>query len=141
MKKKTIILALISMFVMFASNISAETSMSNDKEMPTPEKAYDVVEVMPNFPGGITKLMDFQKSNVAYPKIAMKKGIQGRVLVKFIVEKDGSITNVQAVKRVNPTLDNEAIRVVKMMPKWTPGKIKGEAVRVKFNVPIEFRLK
>ncbi len=141
MNKKTIIIGLISMFVMLASNVSAKKSITNEESMPKQEMIYDVVEVMPSYPGGTTKLMEFLNNNVMYPKIAQKKGIQGRVVVKFIVEKNGMVTNVETLRQVNPELDNEAIRVVKSMPKWTPGMHNGKAVRVKYCLPISFRLK
>ena len=141
MNKKTIIIGLISMFVMLASNVSAKKSITNEESMPKQEMIYDVVEVMPSYPGGTTKLMEFLNNNVMYPKIAQKKGIQGRVVVKFIVEKNGMVTNVETLRQVNPELDNEAIRVVKSMPKWTPGMHNGKAVRVKDCLHISFRLK
>ena len=105
-----------------------------------PEKPFDVVEQMPEFPGGQEALMQFLRQEVKYPKEASKDGIQGRVVVQFVVEKDGSISEVEVVKKVNEHLDAEAIRVVNAMPKWKPGKQKGENVRVKYTLPISFRL-
>ena len=105
-----------------------------------PEKPFDVVEQMPEFPGGTPELMKFISTNVKYPAEALKNGVQGRVLVQFIVEKDGSISEVEVCKKVNEHLDAEAVRVVNAMPKWTPGKQKGKPVRVKFTLPITFRL-
>lgn len=102
--------------------------------------ALSVVEHLPQFPGGDMALMDFLANNVKYPEEAMKKGLQGRVVVNFIVEKDGSLTNVNVARAVDPLLDAEALRVVKAMPKWTPGKQNGKPVRVKFNIPVSFRL-
>ena len=104
------------------------------------EEPFDKVEEMPEFPGGTPELMKFLQENVKYPEEAMKNGIQGRVLVQFIVEKDGSITELKVVKKANELLDGEALRVANAMPKWTPGKQKGEVVRVKFTLPITFRL-
>ena len=104
------------------------------------EKPFDVVEQMPEFPGGMPELMKFLQENVKYPEEAMKNGIQGRVLIQFIVEKDGSISEAKVIKKVNELLDAEALRVIGEMPKWTPGKQKGEAVRVKFTLPVTFRL-
>ena len=104
------------------------------------ETVYDMVEELPAYPGGMEELMKFLQEHVKYPKAAQDKGTQGRVLVQFVVEKDGSITNVNVVRSVSPELDAEALRVVKAMPNWTPGKHKGEAVRVKFTIPIVFRL-
>ena len=104
------------------------------------EKPFDGVEQMPEFPGGMPELMKFLQENVKYPEEAMKNGIQGRVLIQFIVEKDGSISEAKVIKKVNEHLDAEALRVIGEMPKWTPGKQKGEAVRVKFTLPVTFRL-
>ena len=105
-----------------------------------PEKPFDVVEQMPEFPGGQEALMKFLSESVKYPKEAFKDGVQGRVVVQFVVEKDGSISEVEVVKKVNEHLDAEAVRVVNAMPKWKPGKQKGENVRVKYTLPISFRL-
>ena len=102
--------------------------------------AFDVVEKMPEYPGGIEAFMKFLSENVRYPEAASKAGIQGRVLVNFIVEKDGSISNIHVIQNVNEYLDAEAVRVVGAMPKWTPGMHEGKAVRVKYTVPISFRL-
>lgn len=101
---------------------------------------FDVVEQMPSFPGGMGALMQYLSSNIKYPKEAENIGGQGRVITTFVVEKDGSISDVRFSKSVHPALDAEAIRVVKDMPKWIPGKQGGEPVRVKYTLPITFRL-
>ena len=103
-------------------------------------KVFDVVEQMPSFPGGNSALMQYLNSNVRYPVVAQENGVQGRVTVSFVVEKDGSITDVNVVRSVDPSLDKEASRVVKSMPNWIPGKQNGSAVRVKYNVPVSFKL-
>ena len=103
-------------------------------------KVFDVVEQMPSFPGGPSALMQYLYSNIKYPVVAEENGVQGRVVCTFVVEKDGSITDVRVVKSVDPSLDKEAVRVVKSMPKWIPGKQNGSAVRVKYTVPVTFRL-
>ncbi len=103
-------------------------------------KVFDVVEQMPSFPGGQGALMQYLSSHVKYPAVAEENGIQGRVTVQFVVEKDGSVTDVRTMKSVDPSLDKEAERVVKSMPKWIPGKQNGSAVRVKYFVPVVFRL-
>ena len=103
-------------------------------------KVFDVVEQMPSFPGGPQALLQYLNSNVKYPVVAQENGVQGRVVISFVVEKDGSVTDVQVAKSVDPSLDKEAQRVVKSMPHWIPGKQNGSAVRVKFNVPVAFRL-
>ena len=110
---------------------------------PKPEvenKVFDVVEQMPSFPGGNAALMKYLSDNVKYPVVAQENGVQGRVVVSFVVEKDGHITDVKVVRSVDPSLDKEAARVVKSMPSWIPGKQNGSAVRVKYNVPVSFRL-
>ena len=104
------------------------------------EKVFDVVEQMPSFPGGTGALMKFLNENIHYPVVAQENGVQGRVVISFVVERDGHITDVQVARSVDPSLDKEAQRVVKSMPKWIPGKQNGSAVRVKFNVPVAFRL-
>ena len=104
------------------------------------EKAFDVVEEMPQFPGGPSELMKFLAETVKYPEAAEKTGTQGRVIASFIVEKDGSISGAKVVKNVSEELDAEALRVINAMPKWTPGKQSGKAVRVKYTIPITFRL-
>ena len=115
--------------------------MPNAMKVEKAEKeAFDVVEQMPQFPGGPAALMQFLSSNVKYPKEAFEQGIQGRVIANFVVEKDGSITEARVVKSVDPALDAEALRVVGTMPKWAPGTQNGEPVRVKYTVPITFRL-
>ena len=103
-------------------------------------KVFDVVDQMPSFPGGPSAMIQYLSKNQQYPVDAEKNGIQGRVIVTFVVECDGSITNVRVVKSVDPSLDKEAIRVVKSMPLWIPGKQNGSAVRVKYTVPVTFRL-
>ena len=118
------------------------------EEIATPEppkheeenKVFDVVEQMPSFPGGPSALMAYLSSHVKYPAVAEENGIQGRVTVQFVVEKDCSVTDVKTMKSVDPSLDREAERVVKSMPKWIPGKQNGSAVRVKYFVPVVFRL-
>ena len=110
---------------------------------PKPEvsnKVFDVVEEMPHFPGGPAALQAFLSSNTKYPVVAQENGVQGRVIVSFVVERDGSITDVRVVRSVDPSLDREATRVVKSMPRWSPGKQNGSAVRVKYTVPVVFRL-
>lgn len=103
-------------------------------------RIYEVVEQMPEFPGGPQAMFEFVSKNIMYPKESEKLGIQGRVIVRFVVDCDGSITNVSIVKSVDPSLDKEAVRVVKSMPRWIPGKNNGSAVRVKYTVPVTFRL-
>ena len=103
-------------------------------------KVFDVVEQMPSYPGGMGALMQYLSSNIKYPAIAEENGIQGRVICTFVVERDGSITDVRIAKSVDPSLDKEAMRVVSKMPRWIPGKQNGSAVRVKYTLPVTFRL-
>jgi protein TonB len=103
-------------------------------------KVFDVVEQMPSYPGGMGALMQYLSSHIKYPVIAEENGIQGRVICTFVVERDGSITDVKIAKSVDPSLDKEAMRVVSSMPKWIPGKQNGSAVRVKYTLPVTFRL-
>lgn len=104
------------------------------------EEIFMVVEDQPEFPGGQSALMKFLGDNIKYPVIAQENGIQGRVITNFVVEKDGSITDVQVVRGVDPSLDKEAVRVIQSMPRWKPGKQRGSAVRVRFTLPVQFRL-
>lgn len=101
---------------------------------------FQVVETMPSFPGGDAALFKFLNDNIKYPVIAQENGIQGRVICQFVVNRDGSIVDVEVVRSVDPSLDKEAIRVIKAMPNWAPGKQRGKAVRVKYTLPVNFRL-
>jgi len=110
------------------------------KETVDDNRVYDAVEEMPAFPGGQAAFMKYLSSNMKYPKDCQEAGIQGRVVVKFIVDKDGRVTNARVAKQVHPSLDKEALRVINSMPRWTPGKQKGKPVRVTYTVPLMFRL-
>ena len=101
---------------------------------------FQVVEQMPEFPGGMQALMAYLSKNIKYRSVAQDNGIQGRVLVSFVVNKDGSIVDPEVIKSVDAALDKEAMRVIKAMPKWNPGKQRGKPVRVKYTVPVLFRL-
>lgn len=105
------------------------------------QNIYDAVEQMPEFPGGMPAMMEFLQTNIKYPKDAIKQNVGGRVMVMFVVEPDGSLSNVRVARKVFPSLDAEAVRVVKAMPKWKPGKEKGRAVRVNFTMPVVFSIK
>lgn len=128
-------------------------SIDQDKPLPPPpapvapepvqeetEEIFTVVEQAPEFPGGQSELMKYLSSSIRYPEIAVENGIQGRVIVQFVVERDGSATQVEVARGVDPSLDKEAIRVVKEMPKWKPGQQRGKPVRTKFTLPVQFRL-
>ena len=103
-------------------------------------KVFDIVEQQPLFPGGPAALMKYLSENTKYPVVAQENGVQGRVTVQFVVEKYGSISDVHVLRGVDPSLDKEAVRVVKSMPRWTPGKQNGITVRVNYRVPVLFRL-
>ena len=132
--------------LLLASNISCtstETQEANTKAIESRAaegEVFQVVEEMPEFPGGMAECMKWLAQNIKYPAEAQEKGIQGRVIVQMVVEKDGTITHAKVVRGVDPLLDTEALRVVNSSPKWKPGKQNGEAVRVKYTLPIMFRL-
>ena len=114
--------------------------MPNPAPVDTTSNVFDVVEQMPQFPGGAAALMEFLSQNVKYPEEAYKNGTQGRVIATFVVEKDGSITEARIARSVDALLDAEALRVVNSMPNWIPGRQNGEPVRVKYTIPITFKL-
>ena len=130
------------------NDVQREGQKESDKEFKatltydeTPSgDVFDVVEEMPQFPGGAPKLMEYLSQNIRYPKEAMEADKQGRVIVSFVVDKDGLIRDARVVKSVDPLLDAEGLRVISSMPNWTPGKQSGKAVNVKYTVPITFRL-
>ena len=101
---------------------------------------FDVVEEMPSFPDGKAALMAYLRKSIEYPLEALEKDAQGRVVCTFVVERDGSITDIRVLKSIDPSLDKEAVRVISEMPKWIPGKHKGKVVRVKYTMPVTFRL-
>ena len=107
---------------------------------PEPDEVFMVVEDQPEFPGGTAALLEYLRKNIKYPAICRENNIQGKVIVTFVVNKDGSIVDIEVAKSVNPSLDKEAIRVISQMPKWKPGSQRGKPVRVKYSVPVNFRL-
>ena len=132
------VLVLIALMTAFGfSTASAQKTVVSQKN----ENVFDVVEQMPEYPGGMQALFEYLSQNIKYPEDAQKQKVEGRVLATFVVETDGSISNVEVVKHAFPSLDNEAVRVIQAMPKWTPGKQSGKVVRVKYTVPINFSLK
>lgn len=149
------IITLSALLVLLGSNLRAQNVINptNEKDGPTilravgddsttsdNEKVYQVVGQQPNFPGGKEELFKYLAYNMIYPADAAKNKVEGRVLVTFVIEHDGSISNVNVVNSVYPSLDKEAIRVVSEMPKWIPGKANGKTIRVKYTIPITFRL-
>ena len=118
-----------------------EKTTQTHKDTTTDDKIYEVCEQMPIFEGGDAALLKYLTDSVKYPELAKKHGVQGRVVIGFIVEKDGSLTDVKVLRHVDIALDAEALRVVKGMPKWIPGCQDEQLVRVRYNVPVSFRLK
>ena len=133
--RKNVSLKVALMMLVLLFSFMTSTAQTKKNNM-----VYDVVEVMPQFPGGQIAMLQYLMKNIKYPEQAMKEGIQGRVTVRFIVEKDGSISDVKPVLSVHPLLNKEAVRVVESMPKWSPGKHNGKPVRVRFNLPVMFKL-
>ena len=129
---------MMSLMAMFGlTTVSAQKTVVAEKN----QQVFDVVEQMPEYPGGIQALFEYLQQNVKYPEDAVKQKIEGRVIATFVVETDGSINNVEVVKPAFPSLDAEAVRVLSAMPKWTPGMQSGKVVRVKYTVPINFNMK
>ena len=120
--------------------VVAVVDIPKAKEEPQEEVIFQVVEEMPQFPGGLGEAMKFLAKNIKYPVEAQQAKIEGRVIVRFVVGRDGSVSDVEVMRGVSPELDAEAVRVVSLMPKWIPGKQRGKAVAVKYTMPIMFRL-
>ncbi|MDR1718498.1 MAG: TonB family protein [Dysgonamonadaceae bacterium] len=104
------------------------------------EEIFTHVEVMPQFPGGDKELMNFLSKNIKYPVIAQEQGVQGTVTLRFVVDKEGNVGEIEVLRSLDPSCDKEAIRVVKMMPKWVPGKQNGRPVAVYYNLPVRYKL-
>jgi TonB family protein len=105
------------------------------------DEVFDIVEASPEYPGGMNNMMQFITNNFQYPQIDLENGIQGRVYVSFVVERDGSLSTIKVLRGVSETLDAEAIRIIKLMPNWIPGEQAGKTVRVKYTLPIRAHLK
>ncbi len=120
--------------------LKANEQAIDEKPKEEETKVFEVVEQMPEFPGGAAALMKWLSDNIKYPAIAEENGIQGRVVCTFVVERDGSVSDVQVARSIDPSLDKEAVRVLKKMPKWIPGRQNGAPVRVKYTVPVTFKL-
>lgn len=121
------------------ATLRENTTISGEKPREV-EKDWDFVEQQPMYPGGEAEMFEFLSSNIRYPQIAVDNGIEGKVIMQFVVGRDGSIENVQVMRGVDRSLDNEAIRLIKSMPKWIPGKQSGSTVRVRFTLPVTFRI-
>ena len=132
--KRLVLLSLMAICCLMTAN-AQKTVVSQ-----TNQKVYDTVDQMPEYPGGMQAMIEFLQTSMKYPEDAAKQKVEGRVMVQFVVETDGSVSDVHVAKQVFSSLDAEAIRVVQAMPKWTPGKNGGQVVRVKYNLPIVFRM-
>lgn len=151
MKREKFVMMIVVLLMMTVGNIACAQNVpliiDPDKvdqylaERKDTINVYDCVEQMPSFPGGTQKLKEFIEENLRYPKELEESCAQGRVIVRFIVERNGKLSNVKVVKSVHPVLDKEALRIVKLLPRWIPGRQNGITVRVKCYIPIIFRLK
>ena len=133
--KKLIMMSLMAMLGL--TTVNAQKTVVAEKN----QQVFDVVEQMPEYPGGIQALFEYLQQNVKYPEDAKNQKVEGRVIATFVVETDGTINNVEVVKPAFPSLDAEAVRVLSAMPKWKPGMQSGKVVRVKYTVPINFNMK
>ena len=133
--KKFIIMSLMALFGL--TTVSAQKTVVAKKN----QQVFDVVEKMPEYPGGQAALFEYLQKNVKYPADAEKKKVEGRVLVTFVVNTDGSITDIEVVRKTFPSLDAEAVRVISGMPRWKPGEQKGQKVPDKYTVHLTFLLK
>ena len=147
--KKTLFLVIFTLFCignMYAQTYSTDKDIieiDSTKTDTTEEEYIDYfyVEEMPEFPGGMSELMKFIQKNMRYPKTAIKKGIEGRVICQFTVTKDGSIEDIIVVRGLHKSLDKEAVRIIKKMPKWKPGEdFNGQAIDCKYTIPVKFKL-
>ncbi|NDV57582.1 energy transducer TonB [Bacteroides sp. 519] len=114
--------------------------IEEEEEKVDETEIFAIAEKMPEFPGGTAALFEYLNKSIKYPTVAIETGTQGKVITQFVVDKDGSISDIQVVRSVDPYLDKEAIRVIRAMPKWSPGMQRNKAVRVKYTVPVVFRL-
>ena len=134
MKKLFTLLLFTAAFSLAYAQQPASNNNANDDEI------FSIVENEPEYPGGDEALYKFISKNIVYPKSAREKGIQGTVLVEFVVEKDGKLSNIKVIRSADPALDAEAVRVISKMPKWKPGTQRGKKVRSTFRLPINFQL-
>lgn len=133
------LICVIVLIALMSNNVYADESGVAQSDEAS-EKVYTAAEQMPQFPGGEAALMKYLRSNIKYPVIAIENGVQGNVIVQFVVKKDGSIGDVKVIRGKSPELDKEAIRLCKSLPKFIPGKMKGQAVNVWYTSVISFRL-
>ncbi len=131
---------LISVYLISCGSNKKITKEIDANSIDNDNAVFILVEQMPEFPGGQDGVRRFLSATIEYPKEAQARKIKGKVFVSFIIEKDGSVSNVKVMRKVNPLLDEEAVRVIKLMPKWTPGVQRGKPVRVSYTIPINFSL-
>lgn len=134
---KKIIISIVFIILTAYASIG-QTHETNESLIEGP--VFVAVEQMPNFPGGNVKLMEYIGSHLQYPKVAQDKGIQGRVIVSFVVNTDGSISDAEIVRSLDPSCDEEVLRLVNSMPRWIPGKTDGKNVRVQYTMPLMFKM-
>ena len=127
-------------YALFAPLAAALLLVSNISCTSTTEEALEVCDQMPEYPGGMGECMKFLSKNIKYPVEAMENDVQGRVIIQFVVKKDGSISDTKVAKSVDPLLDKEALRVINAMPKWKPGMHEGKTVNVKYTIPVAFKV-
>lgn len=137
---KKILKIFLIMLLTFVGSTCFAQEIESIEEEPLENDVYTIVENMPEFPGGQDSLFKFLAKNIIYPKEAKEKGIQGKVYVNFTIEEDGSVNHVKIIRGVHPLLDNEAVRVIKLLPKWKPGTQRGKTVKVSYNLPITFNM-
>ena len=144
---KKIILSLFLGFIMASQFATAQQSRGEQadtvkKERPSTarEEVFTVVEDMPQYPGGEKAMMNFIANNIKYPRKALEEGVEGRVIVKFVVDKEGNVVDAKVIKGIGHGCDEEALRVINSMPKWKPGKQRGKPVEVYYTLPIVFKL-
>jgi len=131
---------ILNIALLFAIFFNAFSYNAQEEDESVSETIFDVVEQHPEFPGGQEAMYNFLAKNLTYPELALEQSIQGRVYVQFVICKDGSIKDIKVLKGIETSLDSEAIRVIKMMPKWKPGIQRGKPVNVRFNLPIKFKI-
>lgn len=138
MPTKRLIISLC--FLALSTTLSAQKTQDQPHTTSTDSTLYTVVDEIPSFPGGVSALYKFLGNNIKYPDKAIEMNIFGTVACSFIIENNGSISHVECVLKVHPLLDGEAIRVIKKLPRWIPGKVKGEVVRCRYTIPITFSI-
>ncbi|NDV65257.1 energy transducer TonB [Bacteroides sp. 224] len=135
LRKLTLLFFLFTISSVIPNNVNAQTK---DSELMNDSTVYDIIKLVPSFPGGQMEMISFINKSIVYPEAAKEKGDQGMVLIQFIVEKDGTITNPTVFQSISPELDAEAIRIVNTMPHWVSGKLNEKSVRTKYTLPISF---